>query len=59
MANKRNTEGRINDILFVQGYKKKSIKIHAQSFNNTKIDKLLKNTSKKDNIKSLLYSSGI
>lgn len=47
MANERKTEKIVRDILSSQGFYKKGIKVYEQSCDNPRIDKLLKNASKK------------
>lgn len=47
MTNERKTEKIVRDILSAQGYYKKEIKVYEQSCDNPRIDKLLKNASKR------------
>jgi type I restriction enzyme M protein len=47
MANERKTEKIVRDMLSNLGYYKKDFKVYEQSCDNPKIDKLLKNASKK------------
>jgi type I restriction enzyme M protein len=51
MANERKTEKIVRDALTKLGYYKKGIKVYEQQCDNPKIDKLLKNASKKGNNK--------